>query len=86
MAVSDAAGPGWLRPPRGTESVPRGTVVRDLATGRVGVLQDVTLYTDIRQQQGATRPRLLAFIRPVGGGCEWTTAPDHVRPVGDTEG
>jgi hypothetical protein len=69
----------WLRPQQGTDTIPRGTLVRDLATGRVGVLQDVRLYAD-PQLPPNTRPELSAFLRPVGGGREWTARPDGIRP------
>jgi hypothetical protein len=71
----------WLRPPQGTDTIPRGTLVRDLTTGRVGVLQDVRLYADPQLPPG-TRPELSAFLRPVGGGTEWTTDPSRIAPEG----
>lgn len=54
------------------DGIPFGTLVRDLATDRVGVLQDVTYLLDAPAQ-------LLAFLRPVGGGREWVTLPDMIR-------
>ncbi|MCQ0022779.1 hypothetical protein M4914_07320 [Streptomyces somaliensis DSM 40738] len=66
-------------PPRGTEAIPRGALVEDPDSGRVGILQDVTAY--VPPWRGDRRPRLLAFVRPVGGGREWTAPPDRLRPV-----
>jgi hypothetical protein len=70
----------WLRPPQGTPDIPRGTVVRDLVTGLVGVLQDVTPYAEPRPEPLPSSVQLLAFLRPVGGGREWTTTPDQLVP------
>jgi hypothetical protein len=70
----------WLRPPQGTDDIPRGTLVRDLATGRVGILQDVTLYPSPKRPGMHVPPQELAFLRPVGGGQEWTTRPDNIVP------
>jgi hypothetical protein len=76
-------GIGWLRPPRGAEGIPRGTVVLDRVTDRVGVLQDVTPYADLHRP--GQRPQLLAFLRPVGGGREGSTRPDQLLPVTDAD-
>lgn len=54
-------------------------VLRDLRTDRVGVLQDVTLYAPPWRR--VQRPELLAFLRPLGAGREWTTPPDQLLPV-----
>jgi hypothetical protein len=71
----------WLRPQQGTDTIPRGTLVRDLDSDRVGVLQDVRLYAPSYEPPGSTvTPKLTAFLRPVGGGCEWTARPDRLRP------
>lgn len=57
-----------------------GTAVVDTATGRTGTLGT---YLDVGDPNGV-RPDLstgeLAFIRPIGGGVEWTTDPDCVEP------
>jgi hypothetical protein len=69
-------GPGaHERPQQGTEAIPRGTIVRDLDTDRVGVLMDVIDYTSpaLPGPDAQCPGRRLAFIRPVGGGREWTT-------------
>lgn len=72
----------WMRPPRGTDDIPVGALVRDLDTGRVGVLQDVRwLATD-----QVDRPPLRAFLRPVGGGCEWTADPHRITPYPGASG
>jgi hypothetical protein len=60
------------------QPIPLGTVVRDLATDRVGVLADVLDYSDPYQVGAVQPPVRLAFLRPLGGGCEWTTCPDQV--------
>jgi hypothetical protein len=77
--VTRPAANEWLRPQQGTETIPRGTLVRDLDTGRVGVLQDVRLYAD-PQLPPNTQPQPTAFLRPQGGGREWTARPGRVRP------
>ncbi|AZQ40373.1 hypothetical protein EJ357_13450 [Streptomyces cyaneochromogenes] len=63
--------------------MPVGALVRDRATGREGTLRDVLLYRsagELPEPEG--RPaRRLAFLRPVGGGREWTTEPDQVVAV-----
>ncbi len=53
--------------PRTIYSPQPGDLVRDLATGQVGEYQ-ATLDKEV-------------FIRPPGGGCEWTTHPTKVEPV-----
>ncbi|MFF4526556.1 hypothetical protein [Streptomyces bluensis] len=71
-------------PPVGLPGIPVGALVRDRATGREGTLRDVLLYRpadELPEREG--RPaRRLAFLRPVGGGREWTTEPDQVVPLG----
>ncbi|MFD4507727.1 hypothetical protein [Streptomyces sp. NPDC058457] len=66
----------------GLPGIPVGSLVRDTATGRQGTLRDVFPYEslDARPVPGvpARPPRLLAFIRPVGGGREWTADPGDV--------
>jgi hypothetical protein len=72
-------------PAAGLPGIPVGTVVRDTATGRHGTLRDVLPYEPpgSRPVPGsvARPPRLLACIRPVGGGREWTTDPGDVVPL-----
>jgi hypothetical protein len=56
--------------------IPVGSVVRDLATDRVGVLMAMGDYLDTYHRD---RPAVhLAFLRPVGGGREWTTRLEQV--------
>ncbi|SFD61514.1 hypothetical protein [Streptomyces aidingensis] len=50
-----------------------GRVVVDAATGRRGVLRAVC-PEPVRSGRGA----LLAWLAPVAGGTEWTTAPENV--------
>lgn len=62
----------------------RQRLVRDERTGLTGVLQDVCAYQEFGAPQGGPRPvraRLLAFIRPQGGGREWTADPAQVTVV-----
>lgn len=56
----------------------RGTVVRDLATGREGILMG---YEIPRGTEHAQSRKVFAYIRPEGGGIEWETAPDMVCPI-----
>ncbi|MFE4546076.1 hypothetical protein [Streptomyces sp. NPDC056785] len=69
-------------PATGLPGIPVGVLVRDTATGRQGTLRDMFPYDslDSRPIPGLlTRPpRLLAFIRTVGGGREWTADPSDV--------
>ena len=51
---------------------PRGRLVRDTATDRVGVVMDVFYEGD--------RP-VQIWLRPVGGGQEWTTSPEYLQDV-----
>lgn len=59
---------------------PYGTVVKDKLTGKAGVFMGVELYSPAKSK----RAELMAFLRPQGGGKEWTTRPVNVEPV--TEG
>lgn len=70
----------WLRPPRGTDTIPLGALVLDRDTDRVGVLQDVTWLAE-NNGDPDRRPRLLAFLRPVEGGREWTADPSRIAPA-----
>ncbi|NGO70656.1 hypothetical protein [Streptomyces boncukensis] len=55
-----------------------GTLVRDRASGRVGVLMAVESYAD-PVTRGASP--YTVYLRPRGGGREWTTDPEMVTPV-----
>ena len=61
----------------------RQRLVRDEHTGLTGVLQDVCAYQEFGAPQGPrpARAQLLAFIRPQGGGREWTADPAQVTVV-----
>jgi hypothetical protein len=66
----------------------RRRLVRDEATGLVGELMYVGDFEDpagghLRRRQGEypRRRQRLAFLRPEGGGREWTTDPDHVTAL-----
>ncbi|MET7761742.1 hypothetical protein ABZS71_06770 [Streptomyces sp. NPDC005393] len=53
--------------------------MRDAATGRVGVLMDVTGFVDGSRAYHLPRVTVrLAFLRPLNGGGEWTTAPGNI--------
>ncbi|WP_055548961.1 hypothetical protein [Streptomyces sp. NBRC 110028] len=85
MGSPESEQPNAYVPPAGLPGMPVGSLVRDGATGREGTLRDVLLYQPAAVRPGphAARPaRRLAFLRPVGGGLEWTTEPDQVVPVG----
>lgn len=75
--------PNAYAPPAGLPGMPVGSLVRDSATGREGTLRDVLLYQPIDRLPGPdARPaRRLVFLRPVGGGPEWTAEPDQVVPA-----
>jgi hypothetical protein len=61
----------------GHESHPLlGTLVVDTASGRVGILRAI-VQDDPRRRAGLRR----AWLRPEGGGVEWTTDPDAVKAV-----
>ncbi|MCX5201342.1 hypothetical protein OG897_07720 [Streptomyces sp. NBC_00237] len=50
------------------------------AQGRIGILCDVIPdYADPGDPPGRRRKRPTAFLRPEGGGVEWTVSPDDVR-------
>ncbi|MDJ0340493.1 hypothetical protein QMK19_10775 [Streptomyces sp. H10-C2] len=57
---------------------PRGTVVRDLATGRIGTLRAVMDPGDPYGNHPEHCTGCLADLLPLGGGREWTTEPDQV--------
>ena len=50
--------------------ISKGTLALDEATGRTDVYQGVHPV-----EKGPDA----AYLRPVGGGCEWTTEPGNVR-------
>ncbi|MEV5506809.1 hypothetical protein [Streptomyces orinoci] len=57
-----------------------GELVNDEATGRIGVLTALDdEWTDPAAPRHQRRVQRVAFIRPVGGGREWTTHPELVR-------
>ena len=58
------------------DDLPLGTLVRDLATGRVGEWHGVHATGDTAHPTAAIGR--MAFLRPVGGGLEWTTSPRNV--------
>jgi len=56
-----------------------GRRVQDDA-GRIGVLTDVVQdYIDPAAPPEARRKQTVAFVRPEGGGREWTVLPGKVR-------
>jgi hypothetical protein len=68
------------QPQQGTEGIPRGSLVRDLDTGRVGVLMDVITYAVGARTDTQRVKERLAYLRPPGGGREWTTSPNRIQP------
>ena len=70
------------QPSQGSGGIPCGAVVRDLDSDRVGVLMDVITYAspDLPGPDAQRPKRQLAFLRPVGGGREWTIRPDRITP------
>ena len=70
------------KPPAGTQEPlpPIGTLVRDRETGRVGVLMALTRDTQPGKHPGPHSP-MKAFLRPVGGGIEWSAWPWDVEPA-----
>ena len=56
---------------------PRGTLVTDSETGKSGILMAVAT---IQLPYGKRRD---AYIRPVGGGYEWTTPVESISPAGE---
>ncbi|MBB0230690.1 hypothetical protein FOE67_14480, partial [Streptomyces calidiresistens] len=85
--MATGAGPGaGSRGADGARDLLRavGSLVRDEETGRVGVLQDVLTFRDTSVPPYLPpRTRTLAYIRPEGGGREWTTDPGRVTVVGE---
>ncbi|MGW0764128.1 hypothetical protein [Streptomyces sp. NPDC002676] len=51
-----------------------GRQVLDAASGRTGILRAIAPEPNGR--------RLVAWLRPMGGGCEWTTDPGTLEVVG----
>jgi hypothetical protein len=53
-----------------------GRTVTDTRTGRTGILRAIA--------PDVNRPRIVAWLAPVGGGVEWTTDPkalDEPEPI-----
>lgn len=69
------------RPPRPAGAVPRwlrpGVLVEDARTGRPGVVAAVGLRMGGQQVGPADR----VWLRPAGGGREWTAAAADLTPV-----
>ncbi|MEV6008590.1 hypothetical protein AB0M29_17465 [Streptomyces sp. NPDC051976] len=68
---------------KGRGAIEPGTKVLDIATGRVGILR---AYMDPGDPYGwcvQGRTGDLAYIRPCGGGVEWTTDPDQLELTQD---
>lgn len=64
-------------PPGRFTDVPRREHVRDVRDGRVGEITQIS-----RDEYGRA---VKIWLRPVGGGCEWTAAAEDVRVVQDHE-
>lgn len=54
---------------------PPGTLVTDTNSGLTGVLME---FATVKLEHGTRRE---AYLRPVGGGIEWTTEASAIRPV-----
>ncbi|WP_433892462.1 hypothetical protein [Streptomyces sp. CA-111067] len=64
-----------------TFRIPVGATVRDLATGRVGILRAFMDPGDPYGNVPRLRTGMLAYLIPAGGGVEWTTDPDRLERV-----
>ena len=71
-ALASAAS-GWS----GTTVPSTGSEVCDPETGRIGILMGVQLVMVHGRKQRQ------AFVRPVGGGIEWSIPPTQLRPAED---
>ena len=60
-----------------------GTLVRDRETGQTGVLMDVARERQLGRVRTPRDPRgpIKVFIRPAGGGLEWSAWPWDVERV-----
>ncbi|MGV9880952.1 hypothetical protein [Streptomyces sp. NPDC003006] len=48
---------------------------------RVGILQEIIPgWSDPHEAPDNRHPKTTAFVRPEGGGCEWTAAPVALTP------
>jgi hypothetical protein len=54
-----------------------GRLVLDTRSGRIGILRAVVW----EKPAYGRRRRRRAWLRPEGGGVEWTTAPEAIRAV-----
>lgn len=66
---------------REAPDIPVGALVLDLATGRVGVLRDLLDPGDPYGVHPGDATGARAFLAPVGGGVEWDTEPESLRPA-----
>jgi hypothetical protein len=66
-----------VRKPKPEDLPPNGTLVRDAATGRVGVLKDTLTLTSYATGESVT----LSYLAPQEGGREWETDPRNVTVV-----
>lgn len=66
-----SAASGWS----GATLPPTGAEVCDPDTGRTGILMAVQLVMVHGRKQHH------AFVRPVGGGVEWSAPPSQIRPA-----
>ncbi|WP_075735185.1 hypothetical protein [Streptomyces acidiscabies] len=48
---------------------------------RTGVLMALIQYENPSQLPAQRRSRLMAYVRPEGGGIEWDAPPSELRPV-----
>ncbi|MET9296610.1 hypothetical protein [Streptomyces sp. NPDC003077] len=57
-------------------------MVKAVATGRTEIAQDAFDW----EFPGTRTAVFTVFVRPVGGGCEWTAFPEDVRRSGKEAG
>ncbi|MET9290505.1 hypothetical protein [Streptomyces sp. NPDC003077] len=55
-----------------------GVLVEEVTTGRTGILQDAFAW----ECPDTRAVAFTVFVRPVGGGCEWTACPEDIRKFG----
>lgn len=63
---------GWLKP---------GAAALDTATGQVGEVQQVGPAYDLGDPVSSRRERGTVWLRPRGGGREWTAQAGDLRPA-----
>ncbi|WP_326598982.1 hypothetical protein [Streptomyces sp. NBC_01803] len=57
--------------------------VRDRATGREGTLREALVRFKANSMGQEKRGATEIYIRPTGGGCEWSTDPEEIEFIGE---